>query len=71
MSDIASAAITAMQTEIAAAKREAFEEAAKMAEELYDDAPSAPYDNGGTQDGWQCACSKLADDIRALKGGAK
>lgn len=52
----------------ATARDDALEEAAKEADELYDEAPSHPFDNGGTQDGWQSACVKIATAIRALKG---
>lgn len=26
---------------------------------VYDDAPSYPYDGGGTTDGWQMACQRI------------
>lgn len=41
-------------------------EAAKIAREQYDEAPSGSYDNGGTQDGWQMACRKVEELIIAL-----
>jgi hypothetical protein len=42
-----------------------YEECAKIAEDLWGEGPSAPYDNGGTADGWNLACRKIAEEIRA------
>lgn len=40
------------------------EKCAAIAEALEDEAPSGSYDNGGTMDGWQMACRKIAEIIR-------
>jgi len=40
---------------------------AKIADEMYDDAPSGPgWDGGGTSVGWQDACSRIAERIRVV-----
>jgi hypothetical protein len=34
---------------------------------IYDDAPSYPYDNGGTSDGWHMACRKIESYIEGVQ----
>ncbi|WP_127524643.1 hypothetical protein [Mesorhizobium sp. Z1-4] len=44
---------------------QATKRALAIIDEEYDEAPSGTYDNGGTMDGWQMACSRA----RSLIGG--
>jgi hypothetical protein len=53
------------QAAIAAARADEREQCAQIADDIYDDAPSGSYDNGGTQDGWQMASIECAKLIRA------
>lgn len=45
----------------------ALEDVAKVADAMEDDAPSHPFDNGATADGWVRACRKLAERARSMK----
>ena len=36
-------------------------------ENLYDDAPNNPYDNGCTRDGWQMACNKIQGYVEGVQ----
>jgi hypothetical protein len=31
----------------------------QITEDQYDEAPSVPFDNGGTSDGWRMACTRI------------
>lgn len=41
-----------------------YEQLAKIADDLHGEGPEMPYDNGGTKDGWNMACRKIAEEIR-------
>lgn len=42
-----------------------YEELAKIADDLHGEGPEFPFDNGGTKDGWNMACRKIAEEIRS------
>lgn len=47
------------------------DEVEKMANGIYDEAPTGSYDNGATTDGWQMACREFVKRLRALKSGGQ
>lgn len=49
-----------------AAERKGRAEAIKIAEDLYGEGPSAPWDNGGTSDGWNIGTQKVVELLTAL-----
>lgn len=53
----------------AVARKAIGEECAKIEDEISDDGPDYPFDNGGTRDGWRMGCSAFAAAIRKLTGG--
>ena len=69
--DTIDAALAVTAPVLANARKAALEEAAKVADDAYADAPSGSYDNGGTQNGWQMASQEIMRLIRALTSNPK
>ena len=66
--DICAAKINAIARALLTAKAAQAREFAQAAFNAIDDAPSAPYDNGGTRDGWHQACYRFENEANARAG---
>lgn len=49
-----------------ACERKGRAEAIKIADDLYGEGPSAPWDNGGTSDGWNIGTQKIVELLTAI-----
>ena len=61
------AAIRQLQEQLKKAHERDLEAIRLFIENLYDDAPSHPYDNGATRDGWQMACNKIQGYVEGVQ----